>query len=299
MPDAVLPPSLAQGRQQFLELVAHIRPELHRYCARITGSVIDGEDVVQEVLAKAFYQLSMSAEIPALKPWLFRAAHNAAVDFCRRYDRANVDSLAEVPDDRLHGEDANPELVRAALSSFLVLPVRQRSAVILKDVLGLSLEEIAEAMASTVPAVKAALVRGRGQLRARSAASTEQSVDPSAFREEMARLNRYATLFNARDWDGLRGILTEEARLDLVSQASRTGRQVGQYFGRYAQETDLRLVPGLLEGRPALAMHAPAASSEPRYFILLEWRGDQVVLIRDFKYVSYISQGAVFRPGMP
>jgi RNA polymerase sigma factor (sigma-70 family) len=299
MPDAVLPPGLAQGRQQFLELVADIRPELHRYCARITGSVIDGEDVVQEVLAKAFYQLSMSVELPPLKPWLFRAAHNAAVDFCRRYDRANVDSLTEVPDDRVGSQDANPETVRAALSSFLVLPVRQRSAVILKDVLGLSLEEIAEAMESTVPAVKAALVRGRGQLRARAAAASEQPLEPGAFKEEMARLNRYAMLFNAKDWDGLRGVLTDEARLDLVSQASRTGKQVGQYFGRYAQETDLRLVPGLLEGRPALAMHAPAASPQPRSFILLEWRGDKVALIRDFKYVPYISHGAVFRPATP
>ena len=55
-------------------MVEGIRPELHRYCARLTGSVIEGEDIVQEALAKALYALSMQPEIPMLRPWLFRIA---------------------------------------------------------------------------------------------------------------------------------------------------------------------------------------------------------------------------------
>ena len=49
---------LEQGRRQFLALVEHVRPELHRYCTRMTGSAADGEDVVQETLARAYYELS-------------------------------------------------------------------------------------------------------------------------------------------------------------------------------------------------------------------------------------------------
>jgi DNA-directed RNA polymerase specialized sigma24 family protein len=64
--------------------VSGVRPELHCYCARLTGSVIEGEDIVQETLAKAFYALSLSPEVPPLRPWLFRIAHNTALDFLRR-----------------------------------------------------------------------------------------------------------------------------------------------------------------------------------------------------------------------
>ena len=78
---------LEQGRRQFLALVSHVRPELLRYCARMTGSVADGEDVVQETLARACYELSQMKELPPLRPWLFRIAHNRAIDHwrCEQY----------------------------------------------------------------------------------------------------------------------------------------------------------------------------------------------------------------------
>ena len=76
--------TLEEGRRQFLELVADVRPDLHRYCARMTGSVTDGEDVVQDTLARAYYQLSELRELPPLRPWLFRIAHNRAIDHLRR-----------------------------------------------------------------------------------------------------------------------------------------------------------------------------------------------------------------------
>ena len=66
------PETLTQAREQFVSMVDSVRPELHRYCARLTGSVIEGEDIVQDTLAKAFYALSLSPEVPALRPWLFR-----------------------------------------------------------------------------------------------------------------------------------------------------------------------------------------------------------------------------------
>src|SRR5262249_49131030 len=68
-------------------LVANVRPELHRYCARMTGSIADGEDVVQDTLARAYYALPELDPVPPLRPWLFRIAHNRAIDHNRRYDR--------------------------------------------------------------------------------------------------------------------------------------------------------------------------------------------------------------------
>src|SRR5688572_16517933 len=135
-----IPAGLAQAREQFLGLVAGVRPELHRYCARLTGSVIEGEDIVQDTLAKAFYALTQTPEVPPLRPWLFRIAHNAAIDFLRAHGRKQTDLTAEideVADAAASFDDvADPLVVRAALARFIALPLAQRSAVILKDVLG-------------------------------------------------------------------------------------------------------------------------------------------------------------------
>src|SRR5262249_52446287 len=161
---------LRVAREQFLALVADVRPELHRYCARMTGSIADGEDVVQDTLARAYYALPELDPLPPLRPWLFRIAHNRAIDHNRRYDRRMREPLddgalldaapAPGPPDTL----ARGEAVRAAVSLFLELPPTQRSCVILKDVLGHSLDEIAAILVTTVPAVKAALHRGRVRL---------------------------------------------------------------------------------------------------------------------------------------
>src|SRR6266404_8057611 len=86
---------LQQGRRRFLALVDDVRPDLHRYCARMTGSIADGEDVVQDTLARAYYELSELRELPALRSWLFRIAHNRALDYLRRYDRRMGEPLDE------------------------------------------------------------------------------------------------------------------------------------------------------------------------------------------------------------
>src|SRR5436190_4041332 len=75
--------SLRDARARFAALVESIRPDLHRYCSRMTGSALDGEDIVQETLAAGLYQLGqLSSELP-LRPWLFTIAHHKCVDFLR------------------------------------------------------------------------------------------------------------------------------------------------------------------------------------------------------------------------
>ncbi len=274
------PKALVDAREQFLALVADVRPELHRYCARLTGSVIEGEDIVQDALAKAFYALSLAVDVPPLRPWLFRIAHNAALDFLKSHGRKYVDTYADVTDVAGFDEAPDPIVVRAALARFLTLPVSQRSAVILKDVLGHSLEEAAETMGSTVMAVKAALLRGRAKLH-------EAEPEASPLDEtKRADLARYAALFNARDWDGVRALVGDDCRLDLVSKSQRRGKQVGLYFARYEQaNVALRVVR--LEDRLAFAAFVDGAS-EPAYFILVELEGGRVQTIRDFRYVPYM-----------
>src|ERR1700709_630912 len=113
-------------------MVENFRPELHRYCARLTGSVIEGEDIVQDTLAKAFYALSQSPDVPPLRPWLFRIAHNAALDFLKSHRHKNTELQADVEpaDLAAYHDHADPAVLRAALTQFLSVPVAQRSAVI-------------------------------------------------------------------------------------------------------------------------------------------------------------------------
>lgn len=290
--------TLDQARKQFLQLVDHIRPELHRYCARMTGSIVDGEDVVQDTLARAYYELSQMRELPPLRPWLFRIAHNRAIDHWRHErHRASepIDVALEIAAEAAFEPDnvmARGQAVRAAITGFLALAPAQRGCVILKDVLDHSLDEIATELNLSVGAVKAALHRGRTALRN----AVDAPAGTARARDMSAELGRYASLFNAHDWDGVRALLADDVRLDLVSQRKAAGRRdVGQYLDNYERAPHWRLVPAWLEGREALAVMADAAAQGPRYFIELTWSdAGQVTAIRDFRYVSYIAREASF-----
>ncbi len=295
-PSSALIDALEQGRRQFLALVDDVRPELHRYCARMTGSVADGEDVVQDTLARACFELSQMKAVPALRPWLFRIAHNRAIDHWRheRHRMSEpIDVALEIAAEAAFEPDnvvARGQAVRAALSGFLALAPAQRGCVILKDVLDHSLDEIASELGLSIGAVKAALHRGRAALR--------HSVDAPGIatqgRDVSAALGRYASLFNAHDWDGVRALLADDVRLDLVSQRKAAGRRdVGQYFSNYERAADWRLVPVWLDGREALAVMGEAPGADPRYVIELRWNeAGQVTSIRDFRYVRYIAREA-------
>jgi RNA polymerase sigma-70 factor (ECF subfamily) len=291
--------AMAEARLRFMDLVAEVRPELHRYCARMTGSVFDGEDVVQDTLAKAWYALAEMDSPPPLRPWLFRIAHNTAMDFLRRYEHRHVDSAAdmEVVADMVESREsdttgADGERVEAALKVFAALPPVQRSALALKDVLGLSLEETAATMGTSIPAVKGALVRARANVAAATATG--------AARPELVnvmQLRRYAALFNAHDWDGLRALFGEETRLDLVSRYQRRGRPAANYYTSYAEiapREELRAEAGWVDGVPAIGIFRRASGSSPAYFIQLDWRDEHIVRVRDFRYVPYIADEACF-----
>jgi RNA polymerase sigma-70 factor, ECF subfamily len=282
-------------REVFDRLLAELRPKLHRYCARMTGSVIDGEDVVQEALVKAIEALPTTGPIAHPEGWLFRIAHNAALDFLRRRARQNAIRSEEDPDmviDPVTPVD-DRQIAAASLRTFMRLPVAQRSSVILMDVLGYSIDEIGAVIDLTIPAVKAALHRGRARLR-EIAKEPDNMPVPALAEEERTRLAAYVDRFNARDFDAVRNMLADDVRLDLVAKLRMSGRsEVGNYFGNYSRIADWRLVPALVDGRPAALVFDPDDSSgRPTYFILLEWGGDGLVNIRDFRYARYAIEGA-------
>jgi RNA polymerase sigma-70 factor (ECF subfamily) len=229
---------------------------------------------------------------PNIKPWLFRIAHNTAMDFIKRYERQHVEPVADVPD-RAEREESgvDPALVEAALTVFAELPPTQRSAAILKDVIGQSLEETAQTMGTTVGAVKAALSRARANIARTPRARFAEPAQPVAG-ETLMTLRRYADLFNAHNWDGLRALLAAESRLEVVSRVQHPRAVDAGYYDRYAAYTkteDLRAEAGFVDGAPVIAIFNPPSSRVPAYFVLLEVSAGRISLIRDFRYIPYIT----------
>src|ERR1700679_2260612 len=132
--------SLYMNEDEFEDRLKALRPRLHRYCARMTGSAVDGEDVLQDTLVKAIRARTEAAGVDNLEGWLFRIAHNASLDFLRHRSRNTVVPLTE-------DVEATPlpeaDIIAVGIQTFLQLPELQRCAVILKDVLGHSVDEIA------------------------------------------------------------------------------------------------------------------------------------------------------------
>ena len=291
------PPSARHA--QLLALAEKLRPELHRYCARLMGSVIDGEDVVQDTFTRAFVALDELEEDAPMRAWLFRVAHNRALDLLRgRALRMTepIDAAADIVD------QASPdpvemlmrqEAVKTAVSRFAELPTLQRSVVILKDVLDERLSEIAALLDLTVDAVKGHLARGRARLREINA----QAAPLAEARPASAAVTRYVTLFNQRDWEGLRALLADDVKLVQSTYPLRAGAaDVGMFFGIYSRSAPVRLAPAWLDGREVIAVYEDPQAMKPSYLMWLEWRDGRITFIRDYKYVRYVIDDAELVP---
>jgi RNA polymerase sigma factor (sigma-70 family) len=280
-------PLAPERRADLLAEAGALRAELHRYCARLVGSVIEGEDVVQDAFIRAMVALQHMDEAPQLRPWLFRIAHNRA-----RSREVRAAAPIEAALDIADAASADPvatliqqEAVKLAVSRFVELPTVQRAIVILKDVLGESLAEIAALLDLTVDAVKGHLARGRARLREINAqARPIPDVPPPS-----AATARYVALFNQRNWDALRDLLADDVKLMQSSHPIRAGfADVGSFFTFYAKVDAVRLAPAWLEDREVIVVFEGHATPKPSYMMWLEWRGDRISFIRDYRYVRYV-----------
>jgi RNA polymerase sigma-70 factor (ECF subfamily) len=230
----------------FLETIAQLRPRLHRFCSRMTGSVLDGEDVVQDTLFEAYRKLDQYDDSRPLAPWLFRIAHNRCIDLLRRRGvRTEAETAAAGTDFVLPEGLPILGVGRAVEQLVMILPPKERACVLLKDIFDYTLEEIADLVDSTVGGVKAALSRGRAKLAA-SAAPMPARNAPSP---ELSRLLRlYVEGFNKRDWDGLRTLISADAQLLVADRFSGPINQ-SPYFGQYERmAVPWRMAVGHVDG---------------------------------------------------
>jgi RNA polymerase sigma factor (sigma-70 family) len=274
---------------EFEDRLKALRPRLYRYCARMTGSAVNGEDVLQDTLVKALHARAQGAEVDNLEGWLFRIAHNSSLDFLRDRSRNTVVPFAEEVESAPIPE---ADIVAISFQTFLRLPELQRCAVILKDVLGHSVDEIASVAECSPTAAKSALQRGRAALR-RLAQTPEDIRLPLMADSDRRKITAYVHLFQSGDFDAIRAMLADEVKLDLVNRLQLEGRdEIGRYFTRYAEETKWRFALGAVEGQPAMLVFDSTGPMErPAHFVLIEWSEDRIIEIRDFLFVPYVLEG--------
>jgi RNA polymerase sigma factor (sigma-70 family) len=275
--------------EEFESRLTALRPRLHRYCARMTGSTVDGEDVLQDTLVKALSARAEGASVDNLEGWLFRIAHNTSLDLLRRRARNTVVPLTK---DFEAAPMPDVDLVAVSFQTFLRLPELQRCAVILKDVLGHSIDEVASITDCTPAAAKSALQRGRTALRqfAQMPTDTRLPLMPAAARQKMAA---FVDLFRMGDFNAIRAMLADDVKLELVNRLKWEGRdKIVPYFTRYAEETKWRFSFGAVEGRPAMLVFECSAMEKPAYFVLVDWRNDEISAIRDFLFAPYALESA-------
>jgi RNA polymerase sigma-70 factor (ECF subfamily) len=236
----------------FLETISPLRPRLHRYCARMTGSITDGEDVVQDALFRAYRSLETWDDSRPLAPWIFRIAHNQCIDFLRsRGVRVEAEAAVTEPDFVEPGDLIGPAIGPAIEHLVLNLPPKERACVLLKDVFEYSLEEIAGLVDSTVGGVKAALNRGRSKLESLQG---RPAAPPVSTPENKQILQLYVDRFNSRDWDGLRELISADARLLVADRFAGKLAEAG-YFGVYSRmKQTWRLTMGEVDDEPSIIL---------------------------------------------
>jgi RNA polymerase sigma-70 factor (ECF subfamily) len=239
---------------RYVDVLAPHRPALHRYCVQLAGNLWDGEDLVQDTLVRVFAMLGKrwaSIEKPAA--YLARVATNLWIDRARRRELERAFAAREREAGAPPADPGAADDVRAAAGSLLArLTPRERAAVLMKDVLDLSVEETAGVLRTSIPAVKAALHRGRGRL-----AEDPPAAPVAAAPREL--VDRFVAAFNAHDLAALREIVSEDVRIELVGGNEMHGAADGEGFFAHA----LGRFPGDERG--------------PR-FEALDTRGERIVL---------------------
>jgi RNA polymerase sigma-70 factor (ECF subfamily) len=278
----------------FLDTISHLRPRLHRYCSRMTGSVLDGEDVVQDALYEAYRKLDTYDDSRPLAPWLFQIAHNRCIDWLRRRGvREEAEAAAVRPDYVLPVDPPGAELGRAVENLVTCLPPKERACVLLKDVFDYTLEEIAELVGSTVGGVKAALSRGRAKLTTLPDRAPSRKKNP----ELLQLLQLYVELFNQRDWDGLRELISADARL-LVADRFAGRLADSSYFGNYERWTVAwQMAAGEVDGEFVVIilqrdLHSDMGRWKPQGVVRLALQEQRIMHIGDYSHCPWILSAA-------
>jgi RNA polymerase sigma-70 factor, ECF subfamily len=255
------------------------RGELVAYCYRMLGSIHDAEDLVQEIMLRAWQARGRYDPARAsVRTWLYRIATNVCLSALEGRARRPLPSglgapsgdpwaqltpafdipwLQPFPDARLDPE-VRADMRLALVAAMQVLPPRQRAVLVLREVLEFSAAEVAAQLGTTVAGVNSALQRARAGLAdAGNAGEVTEPNDPKV----AAVIDRYMRAFEAADVPALVGLLADEAVLEMppVPLWYRGSRDYGLFIRRVFElrGTGWAMRRLTANGQPALAAYAP------------------------------------------
>jgi RNA polymerase sigma-70 factor, ECF subfamily len=294
----------------FRELTDPYRRELQLHGYRMLGSLQDAEDVLQETLLAAWHGLEGFEGRSSVRAWLYRIATNRCLNVLRDRGRRPREVpplpsppeptrrtdpvwLEPYPDALVEGPEARYEMREAVGLAFVTalqqLPARQRAVLVLRDVLGYHLAEVADMLDTGVTAAKGALQRARATVRKHTPAAARL---PTSARER-ALVERFADAVESGDVAAVVALLTDDALLTmpplpLVYQ----GHAAIATFLRYSADrrgAPLRVVPTRANGQPAFGCYLPDGPTARPYGMIVLTLGDSAVTA-----ITWFSDPAVF-----
>ncbi|OBG67056.1 sigma-70 family RNA polymerase sigma factor [Mycobacterium sp. E3339] len=308
---------------------AHAEPyrrELLAHCYRMTGSLHDAEDLVQETLLRAWKAYDRFEGKSAMRTWLHRIATNTCLSALEGRQRrplptglgapssdptAELAELREVPwlepIPDLTNDPADPSVIVGSRESIRLafvaalqhLSPRQRAVLLLRDVLQWKAAEVAEAIGTTTTAVNSLLQRARSQLDAIGPSSSERLTPPDS-PEVQDLLDRYIAAFESYDIDRLVELFTAEAIWEMPPYTGwyRGARDIVTLIHQHCPAEsagDMRLVPVLANGQPGAAMYMRAGDRHvPFQLHVLDVRDDGVSHV-----VAFLDERLFAKFGLP
>ncbi|MGD0065256.1 MAG: sigma-70 family RNA polymerase sigma factor [Streptosporangiaceae bacterium] len=275
--------------EAFGQLVNPYRLELQVHCYRILGSVRDAEDALQDTLLSAWQGLAGFEGRSSVRTWLYRVATSRCLDALRSAKRRPLmsaptagldppeptrmgevlwlepypDVLLEGLPDSAPGPDARLEAREAISLAFItalqLLPPRQRTVLILRDVLGFHASETAQILDTSQESVTSALKRARAALHRQSPAGEREPPPPPNSAAEQELVERFTRAFETADVDGVVALLTDDAWLTMPPiPLQYQGRELAARFltaTAFRRSWTSRLIAAGANGQPAFGFY--------------------------------------------
>jgi RNA polymerase sigma-70 factor (ECF subfamily) len=306
----------------FRHLVEPHRAQLHAHCYRMLGSLHDAEDVLQEALLRAWRGFARFDGRSAVRTWLYRITTNACLDAIARRpkrilpmdygppdahagEESSTPSVEAVwlepyPDDVLEIEEgyAAPEaryeqreaVELAFVAALQHLPARQRAVLILREVLGFTAREVAEALDSTTASVNSALQRARKVVEERIPGRSQQATVRSLGDEQVRNVvGRFSDALERGDTDAVLSLLADDATFSMPPYPSWCrGRSAiaDSWLMPGGPLPRLRSLPTQVNGQPAIAAYRLSRDGTryvPLALDVLTLRGTSIVDVTAFR----------------
>jgi RNA polymerase sigma-70 factor, ECF subfamily len=320
----------------FEALVRPYRNELHAHCYRMLGSVHDAEDVMQEVLLRAWRGLARFEGRSSLRSWLYRIATNACLNAVRSGSRRILpvgpmsapgeeprgmegvqsppvgesvwiepypDTMVAMTQD-VSGPEARYEqresLELAFVAALQYLPANQRAALILRDVLGFSARDAADALATTTAAVNSALQHARSNVEARVPDKSQQTTLRALGDDRLRELvERYMAALEAADVEAMLVMLTEDATwcMPPLSQWYQGHPAIADFLRAGPLTVQWRHVPTRANGQAAVGCYVwdDASGSYVGHVLdVLTLEGERIAAV-----TAFIDRDVFARFGLP